>query len=291
VMVHLNMTAPVSRGMMVLPLLCRLGGASFVVATEHLPRVGCRWMARRLKWFMSQWVDLTIGVCDAGKRHLMEYFWMRESRVRVVHNGVLIPADWDPAESRRALGVGESTVMILQVASLERRKGQASLLFALRTVFSKYRDLDILALFVGDGPDAQWLQDEVDRLNLGRCVRFVGHQESVADYYAAADIFVLPSEKESFPLSILEAMSFGLPVLASDIDGIPEQVAHGESGFLVQVGDVRGLADCIEKLARRPDLRARFGERGRRIVKEKFGLEGSYQRTLGLWREVVSHGK
>lgn len=285
--VHLNLTSPVPRYLVWMPLLCRLGGASFVMVTEHLPRVACRPELRLLKYFLNHFVDLTIAVCEAGKRHLTDFFWLKSSKVRVIHNGVVVPVRGGRLGARRKLAIDQSPVMILQVASLERRKGQVVLLSALAILLEKGLLSKVVAYFVGDGPDAGSLREEVKRLKLSACVRFVGHQENVEDYYAAADVFVLPSVKESFPLSILEAMSFGLPVIASNVDGIPEQIRHGESGFLFEAGDVESLTGFLEELVRRPELRCALGERGRYIVKERFSSERCFEETLRLLRAGV----
>ena len=98
-------------------------------------------------------------------------------------------------------------------------------------------------ILVGDGPDSDAAQSEVVRLGVKRDVRFFGRVDDVADLLRGADLFLLPSETESFGLAALEAMACGVPVVASDVGGIPEVVVHGETGFLAPVGDVAAMTD------------------------------------------------
>lgn len=104
-------------------------------------------------------------------------------------------------------------------------------------------------LLVGDGPDHDNAQQEATRLGVKRDVRFMGRVDDVADILRGADLFLLPSETESFGLAALEAMACGVPVIASKVGGLPEVVREGESGFLLPVGDVAAMTErAIEAL-------------------------------------------
>jgi glycosyltransferase involved in cell wall biosynthesis len=112
----------------------------------------------------------------------------------------------------------------------------------------------------------------------------------VPDLLAAADFFVLPSLTEGLPLSVLEAMAQGLPVIATPVGGIPEVVLEGEHGYLVPVQEDAALAEAMTRLARDPELARRLGEAGRRRVEERFSFaemarayEALYHR---LWQSV-----
>jgi D-inositol-3-phosphate glycosyltransferase len=93
-------------------------------------------------------------------------------------------------------------------------------------------------------------------------------QETLPDYYASADVVVMPSRYESFGMAALEAMACGTPVVASDVGGLSFIVRDGETGFLVPEGDPRAMADCLGRLLREPDLRARLGKRGAEVARE-----------------------
>src|SRR5436309_588211 len=103
------------------------------------------------------------------------------------------------------------------------------------------RELPATLVLVGDGPERDAAQQEVDRLELGRDVRFLGKVDNVAEILRGSDLFLLPSETESFGLAALEAMACAVPVLASAVGGLPEVVVHGETGFLTPKGDVEAM--------------------------------------------------
>ncbi len=114
------------------------------------------------------------------------------------------------------------------------------------------------------------LQALKDELGIGDLVMFMGKraQETLPDYYASADVVVMPSRYESFGMAALEAMACGAPVVASDVGGLSFIVRDGETGFLVPEGDARAMADCLGRLLRDPALRARLGTRGVEVARE-----------------------
>ena len=155
-------------------------------------------------------------------------------------------------------------------------------------VFAKVRrELDAKLLLVGDGVQRQAAQAAVEQFGLQRDVMFFGVQDNVVPLLSAADLFLLPSEKESFGLGALEAMACRLPVIATQTGGLPELVAHGETGYLAPVGDVAALADYALKLLSDEALLRQTGEAARRRAVEQFEselmvpqYEAFYQRVL-----------
>ncbi len=142
-------------------------------------------------------------------------------------------------------------------------------------------------VLVGDGPDHDAAQREATRLGMKHDVRFVGRVDDVADLLRGADLFLLPSETESFGLAALEAMACGVPVIASDVGGLPEVVVSGESGYLAPVGDVTTMTErAIEMLqdpARHAALREGAVTRAREFSAEKVVplYERLYEDVLG----------
>jgi N-acetyl-alpha-D-glucosaminyl L-malate synthase BshA len=115
------------------------------------------------------------------------------------------------------------------------------------------KELPATLVLVGDGPDRGIAEQEADRLGLRHDVRFLGKVENVADLLREGDLFVLPSQTESFGLAALEAMACGLPVVASRVGGLPEVVTDGESGALCVPGDVAGMTAHAIEILRQPD--------------------------------------
>jgi N-acetyl-alpha-D-glucosaminyl L-malate synthase BshA len=154
--------------------------------------------------------------------------------------------------------------------------------------------MDARLVLVGDGPEAGMAMELAQDLGVGEQVVFVGVVDQVAPLLSAADLFLLPSETESFGLVALEAMASGVPVIASDVGGLPEVVEHGVSGYLAPVGDVDKMAAYALDILSSPERRARFckaaRERAHRFDYREIvpQYEAVYERVLA--GERVAHG-
>lgn len=134
------------------------------------------------------------------------------------------------------------------------------------------------------------LRPELERLAVDRSVdaRFNGFEPDVRSRLPSLDVFALPSRGDNLPVSILEAMSVGLPVVATRVGGIPELVADGETGFLVDADDPAGLAQVLDRLAADPDERRRLGLRGAERARAEFSAEGVAARMLSLYERLCA---
>jgi glycosyltransferase involved in cell wall biosynthesis len=168
---------------------------------------------------------------------------------------------WSPAERERPL--------IVAVGRLKAPKDFPTLIRAL----SGLRPDSFEAVIVGEGPDRPRLEEEIEALGLSGRVRLAGERRDVPELLAAADVFVLPSASEGLPVSVLEAMAAGLPVIASRVGGVPEQVSDGETGLLVEPGDPNELTAALDRLIADPSLRRRLGAAGRARAEQAFDLD------------------
>ena len=145
------------------------------------------------------------------------------------------------------------------------------------------------ALVVGDGPDRERIAAAARPL--GPAVQLLGERGDVRELLADADVFVLSSRSEGLPISILEAMAAGLPVVASCVGGVGEIVVDAETGFLVPVGNEGALAAAIERLLADSSLRRRLGAAGRARAEELFDLPQFRRAHLELYaRELTARG-
>ena len=159
-------------------------------------------------------------------------------------------------------------------------------------IFARVREsMDARLVLVGDGPEYGRTRELVEKLELEEYVRYVGVVDDVTPILAAADVLLLPSETESFGLVALEAMASGVPVVASDVGGLPAVVEHGVSGFLAPVGDVEAMAGYCLKLLQDCSGPKTYGANARKRAVEKFDYrsiipqyEGIYERLLGSGR-------
>ena len=142
-------------------------------------------------------------------------------------------------------------------------------------------------LLVGDGPEMARVSREVMRLGLEKKVQFLGKQESVQEILQMVDVFLLPSEKESFGLVALEAMACGVPVVASRVGGLPEVVQHGKTGYLAEVGDIQGMSEGVLKLLTNEVLYKTFSEQAVTWAREAFPVERAADSYEAVYESVV----
>ena len=192
---------------------------------------------------------------------------------------------------RRDLGLPDDAVVALTVANLRREKDYPNLLRAAQLALAQEPRLHVLA--VGQGQ----LEAEVAALHrelgLGDRCRLLGYRTDVKDLMAAADVFVLASAFEGLPVSIMEAMVSGLPVVATAVGGVPEAVVDGETGLLVPPRDASALAAALLRLARDPDLRAAMATKAR-VRGEVFDIRTAVEAQETAYAELVEsrrHGR
>ncbi len=198
-------------------------------------------------------------------------------RIVTVHNGMP-----DVAPSLRADPTGTPARMVM-IARYGPQKDHPTLLRALAAL----RDLPWEVDLVGDGPLMEETQALATSLGLADRVHFLGQRKDVDQLLSRSQISLLITNWEGFPLSILESMRAGLPVVASSVGGVSESVRDGENGYLVGRGDVGAVSDRIRQLLVDPGVRARMGSAGRARYERDFTLAQSVSRTLGVYQQVI----
>ena len=161
------------------------------------------------------------------------------------------------------------------------------------TAFRRLKDdgVDAVLCMVGDGPDRRSVEDLAGELGIMRDSLFPGYQEDVGPFFAAFDVFVLPSGNEGTPVTAIEALASGCPVVATRVGGVPDVVTDGEDGFLVEPGDVDELATSMARLANDSGLRARMGRsRPRAHADALFGRPADRRRRPPVPRPAPAEG-
>ena len=139
---------------------------------------------------------------------------------------------------------------------------------------------------IGDGPEKAAAEQLARELGVHRDVLFLGNQDFMQELLPLADVFLLPSGSESFGLVALEAMSAEVPVVCSNVGGLPEVVEHGFTGFLHEPGNVPGHVASVLKLLRNETLRRTMGRRGRRVAKERFSADEMVERYVQVYESL-----
>jgi glycosyltransferase involved in cell wall biosynthesis len=172
---------------------------------------------------------------------------------------------------------------LMMVARFVQQKDHPTLFRAL----SGLLDLDWQLDLVGDGPLRASVGALAESMGIASRVSFLGLRCDVPELLARSQAFLLITNFEGFPRSILEAMRGGLPVVASDVNGVRESVLDGVTGFVVPRGDAERLGDCLRKLINSPDMRVRMGKAGRARYDDRFTFNRLVAQTMAVYESIL----
>ena len=220
----------------------------------------------------------------------------RPDQIRFLGNGIDVTrfdrSRLDPAtlnRTRRDLGIPEGMLVVGFVGRLVAEKGIPELLQAAQRIATQYSNVRFLIVGPYDAEKADALKPTIaNKFGIADICTFPGMRQDMPEIYALMDIFVLPSHREGFPRSPMEASAMGVPCIVTDIRGCREAVEHGRNGLLVPLGDVEALAAAIKELVENPEQAAIMGSEGRRMALERFDerlvfekVKAEYMRLLG----------
>lgn len=226
---------------------------------------------------MAPLTDRIVTVSEFDRRLALRRRVAPPEAVVTIHNGMPDVKEGLRARPRR------QPPRIVMVARFEEQKDHGTLLQAL----ARLRDRPWRLELVGDGPLQGTVERQAAALDLTDRVLFAGHRDDVAERLAQSQLFVLASRWEGFPLSILEAMRAGLPVVASDVGGVGEAVVDGATGRLVPPARPGVLAGALAELLSAAEMRRRMGRAGRLRYEEHFTFERMFGKTFRVYEEAL----
>jgi glycosyltransferase involved in cell wall biosynthesis len=243
-----------------------------VLAYRLLRRLGLEIVAvsRDLAEFLSGGFDLPV-----------EAFHIIHPGIPLAGAPAVLPDGESRAKARAELGIPHEGPLAVAVGSLFPVKDHATLLRAAA------RLPDLRIAIAGEGGEAEALQRLAGELGISPRVHFLGLRDDVDRVLRAASVFCQPSISEGLPLSIIEAMAWGLPIVASRVGGIPELVEEGKTGYLVPSGDPEALATRIERVLAEPAVAARFGRAGMARAHAHFSLDQMVGAYLRLYEQLL----
>jgi glycosyltransferase involved in cell wall biosynthesis len=248
------------------------------------------WFFLRLERWLAKRTTALIAVSPQVRDDLVALGVAPPERFVVIRLGIelgeRVASEQDGrAETRRYLGIPPDRFAIGWIGRMTAVKRTDDALVA----FKRLRDdgVDAVLCLVGDGPDRPQLERRAHELGVVRDTLFLGYQENVAPFYAAFDALVLPSSNEGTPVSAIEALAAGRPVVATRVGGVPDVVQEGEDGFLVEPGATDDLAGRLAELAHSPKLRERMGRAGRERVLPRYAVERLVDDVDRLYRSLL----
>lgn len=224
-----------------------------------------------------------IAVSKALAEEAIKYFHLSTERIVVIHNGIDLQGLNVYYKKRK------EDQTILSVGRLVWRKGFKFLIDAMPNVLSEYPDARLF--IVGDGDQQVPLQRLVKKLGIDHAVKFLGRvsTEKLYSLYCKADVYVQPSLYEPCGITILEAMSFGKPIVATNVGGTPELITNGVEGLLVKPKDSEHLAKAITCLFSDSSLKKKLGDNARRRVERDFTWEVVAKKTMKLYIDLLTY--
>ncbi len=234
-------------------------------------------------------VDRYIAVSEAVRSVLVRD-GIAADRISVVRSGIDLNAfaEQDGGETRqirRELDVPDDVPIIASIGSLEPLKGYDVLLLAATRVLRQRR---VVFVLIGSGRAEASLRETTLRLGIEGRVKFAGFQRDVLSFLRASDLYVQPSLKEGLGTSILDALCAGIPVIATDVGGIPEVVENRRHGILVPPSSAEALAKAILALLEDPELAAQLSAAGRARILERFSVDRMVDRTIEVYAETLN---
>lgn len=283
--VHVQYMAPGSLAI----LLFKLLGVRHVLATAHVPGHIYRrkWVPKLIAAYLT---DVFLCVSKSSEHaffssepQIFDPKSFRQGRKHfTIYNCVEIPETLENKSfsNRNSLTIGV-------VSRLSREKGIDVLIDAMPQILSAIADIRLM--IVGDGEERERLQDQVSRLKIDHAVTWMGlrPKEDLPDLYRQMDVVVIPSRFEGFGLTAIEAMRFGCPVIASNVDGLREIVVHVETGLLYESENTEALTVAAIELLNNPDLRMQMSNNGYERVQKNFSCKIFRQNITELYESVL----
>ncbi len=270
-------------------VIARLAGVRGVISTLQNSYV---WRSRPqlfLDGLTSIFADRITAVSDAVKKFAIEREHMSPAKLVTVYNAIdherfrVSPEERERV--RRELGIAQDRIAIGSTGALTHQKGFEYLLQAVPAVIRAHPDVRFL--IAGEGDLADELLRQRDRLGLQDQVTFLGFRSDIPELLSAFDIFVLPSLYEGLPVSLVEAMAAGRPIVTTDVDGNCEAIGPGDAGIAVEPANPTALAGALLQLIENPQLRRRMGLQGQRRVEKLFDVRAMVSRYEEIYLDAL----
>lgn len=278
----------VFEGVVMAAVAGRLARVPIIIGEETSDPAGRRWTGHLYYRLLASLTDQMVAVSPAVAHYLTADLHIAAGKVRTIHNGVYEPPPAGPNEVQRVreeFGLCPQSFVVGCVGRLvDSHKRISDAIVAMQLIRSTCPDARLLV--IGDGPDRAMLENYATSLGVASTVVFAGFQPRTRPFFEVMDMLLHPAGSEAFGLVLVEAMYAGLPVVATNVGGIPAVVMDGRTGFLVRPRQPEELADRILQLQRDPALRKRMGAAGLEHAREQFSEERYVGEVRAMYEEL-----
>ncbi len=268
----------------------RIARIPIIVYTEHARDVFPNMKVRIGDKILSFLTDRIIVVADYLKKNLIRYEWFDPSKIMTIYNGIdgsKFKAKFDKSEIKKGLGLSENSRIIGIVARLDPIKNHKSLIMTMQSVIKKFPEA--ILLIIGDGPIRDELEVFVEKCDLKKNVIFLWMRHDIPQLLSVMDIFVLCSMSEGLPITLLEAMAAGKPIVATHVGGIPEVIEHNINGLLIPSDNIEALLDAIIELLRDTEKAKELGAAAERKFESNFSLSLMVEKYQEVYETLLHH--
>lgn len=250
--------------------------------TDGVPSRLKKFIYKSVEKLVSPLTDLFICVSDFDKSiGFRNHVLGKQSKVIVIHNGSLVP---DKSKINFSI---HNQLRLIMIARFSSQKDQDTLINAVKDLpLNSYK-----LIFVGDGERLQYCKNLVSKFNLETNISFVGFSTNISKFLEKNDIFIMTSHYEGLPISIIEAMSYGLPVIGSDVGGNSELIVNNINGYLIKEGDHRQLSKVLNTLINDRNLIVKMGHESYNHFLNKFKLSEKLEEVNKIYEELIKSEK
>lgn len=235
----------------------------------------------------SGFVDKIICVSEAVKKSLIEE-GLSESKLQVIYNGVDTKY-YKPIENnflKSKMSLNDSTLVLTTISRFNKEKGHSFLIDGIREL-EKYIE-NFKLILVGEGEEQEAIKQKVKKYGLEEYIKFLGYREDILGILSITDIYISPSKNEAISFSILEALSSGKVVVATEVGGVPEIFKKGDIGILIPYGEPEVFAQAIVHLYTNEKIYEKKKMNSRKIVVDNFSLNKMVKKTLNLYDKLLN---
>ena len=240
-----------------------------------------------------RWADFFISNSKAGKESRIHRERYQPSLIDVIHNGIAPPPDFTKQQKKSFLkkyGIPDQRKpVVCMIANLRIMKGHRDVIRAMKKIIHTFPD--IMFIFAGRDDSGGKVPELADHYGVMNNIKFTGYCPDPAEILSVSDAFILPSHWEGCPTSLIEAMSFGLPCIASRVGGIPEIVTHDHDGVLIPPKKPSAVADSLVSLLKNPEKMKNLGDSARATYRKKFTVDEMVKKHERIYAELIEARK
>ncbi|MCZ2845524.1 MAG: glycosyltransferase [Candidatus Bathyarchaeota archaeon] len=245
-------------------IAARMAKTTIVITGLRMEKFGRNGFHSFLERMTSHWTDRYISISERGQELMLQKQWIEKEKVIVIHSGI---------DNNWAIGrtLENQNHRVGMIAAFSRFKAHEQIVLAAPSILRTFPDTKFF--LAGEGKTKQRIIKLITSLGINANFDFLGDVQDVRQILSKLSVFVLASHTEGLPVSILEAMALGLPVVASKVGGIPELVEDGFTGILVELNHPEEFASAIIQLLSNPEKARRMGEQGKLRIQKEYTLE------------------